>query len=62
MKLVRIIGLTFAVAGTLTLLAACGGDDEKSGDGATPTATEGQAGADVWTDNFSSILDVLMIR
>ena len=46
MKLVRIIGLTFAVAGTLTLLAACGGDDEKSGDGATPTATEGQAGAD----------------
>ena len=45
MRLARIIGLAFAVVCTVALMAACG-DDEKSGDGATPTATEGQAGAD----------------
>ena len=43
MKLVRIIGLMFAVVVTTALLAACGGDDEKTGDGATATPTETQA-------------------
>jgi len=46
MKLVRTIGLMFAVVVTTALLAACGGDDEKTGDGATATPTEAQAGGD----------------
>jgi len=46
MKLVRIIGVMFAVVVTTALLAGCGGDDEKTGDGATATPTEAQAGGD----------------
>jgi len=46
MKLFRIVGLMFAVVVTTALLAGCGGDDEKTGDGATATPTEAQAGGD----------------
>ena len=45
MRLVRVIGLIVSVIVAGTLLAGCGGDDEKT-DGATATPTEAQAGAD----------------
>jgi len=45
LRLVRIIGLALAAVAAVGLLAACG-DDEPSGNGATATPTEAQAGAD----------------
>jgi plastocyanin len=46
MRLVRVIGLIVSVIVAGSLLAGCGGDDEKTGNGATATPTEGQAGPD----------------